>query len=335
MSFWEKAFGWKLDSNEGVYSNYPHIFSIWHFVVLAIIIGAIITLALVAKRKDKKWQDKMFFVIALVFLALEILRMTYRTITYCCYETYFPEKGNIYNWAEIISFALCTMVTFFSIVTLLINKEKWNKFAYDAIFPIAIFSGSAALIYPDMLNTYYPIYHIMNVQTLITHGLLIALPILLIVTKRLVPKIKNGWKPMVTIFGFSIIARIMSKLTDSSFMYMNDGIEVIPSWSNKPLYTYYWILALIFAAWIALCYLPFEIKDLINKRKSTQQASQETKTALATENEKTEDAVEKTETQTKKRTSTKKSSSTNATAKKQPAKNVKETTSKTKKSTSK
>ena len=267
MSFLEKVFGWKLDSNEGVYDNYPHIFSVWHFVALAVIILGIVTLAIIAKKKDVKWQNRMFFVIALIFAGLELLRITYRTITYCCYEKYFPDKGNIYNWAEIISFALCTMLTYFSIVTLLINKQKWNKFAYDAIFPIALFCGSAALIYPDMLNTYYPIYHILNIQTLITHGLIVALPVLLIVTKRLVPNIKNGWKPVVLAVGFSIIARIMSKVANSSFMYMNDGIEVIPGWENKPLYTYYWILLIIFACWTALCYFPFTIKDFVNKKR--------------------------------------------------------------------
>lgn len=269
MNFWESVFGWRLDSNESVYEKHNHIFSVWHFVALAVIIGAIVTLCLVARKKDKKWHDRMFIVIALILLGLEILRMTYRTITYLCYETYLPDHGNIYNWAEIISFALCTMVTFFSIVTLLVNKEKWNKFAYDAIFPIAIFSGSAALLYPDMLNTYYPIYHIMNIQTLITHGLLVALPFLLIATKRLNPQIKNMWKPMLTIFAFSVIAWSFGKIADCNFMYMNDGISVIPGWENKPVYTYYWILAIIFAVWTALCYLPSTIKNAVKKKKSS------------------------------------------------------------------
>ncbi|MBQ9790391.1 MAG: YwaF family protein [Clostridia bacterium] len=267
MNFWEQVFGWHLDSNETEYFKFNHIFSVWHFVALALIVTGIVLLCVVARKKDKSWQGKMFKIIAIVLLVLEILRMTYRTITYCCYETYLPDNPNIYNWAEIISFALCTMITFFTIVTLLINKEKWNAFAYDAIFAIALFGGSTALIYPDMLNTYYPIYHIMNVQTLITHGLLVAVPILLVVTGRLKPRIKNWWKPMLLMFGFSIIARIFSKLADCSFMYMNDGIELIPSWSNKPLYSYYWILALVFAAWIMLCYLPFEIVSKHRKSK--------------------------------------------------------------------
>lgn len=267
MSVLEQIFGWRLDSNESSYYKYNHIFSVWHFVTLGIIIGVIITLCLISRKKDKKWNDKMFIVIAIILLVLEVLRITYRTITYCCYEIYLPDHGNIYNWAEIISFALCTMVTYFSIVTLLINKEKWNKFAFDAIFPIALFSGSTALIYPDMLNTYYPIYHIMNIQTLITHGLLIALPFLLITSKRLSPNIKNMWKPMLTIFVFSMIARLFSKIADCSFMYMNEGIEVIPGWENKPFYTYYWILVLVFATWTALCYLPSTIKNHIKKKK--------------------------------------------------------------------
>ena len=57
QNFLEKIFGWKLDSNEGVYNNYPHIFSVWHFVALAVIIGSITTLAIVSKRKDKKWHE--------------------------------------------------------------------------------------------------------------------------------------------------------------------------------------------------------------------------------------------------------------------------------------
>ena len=267
MTFFESVFGWRLDSNEREYTKFNHIFSVWHFVVLALIIAGIVALCIVAKKKDAKWQSKMFKIIAFVLLGLEILRMTYRTITYFCYETYLPDHGNIYNWAEIISFALCTMITFFTVATLLINSEKWNTFAYDAIFAVAMFGGATALIYPDMLNTYYPIYHIMNVQTLITHGLLVAVPFLLVSTARLQPQLKNWWKPFLLMFVFSMIARLFSKLADCSFMYMNDGIEIIPGWGSQPLYSYYWILAFVFALWIIMCYLPFSIAAAARKKK--------------------------------------------------------------------
>ena len=106
----------------------------------------------------------------------------------------------------------------------------------------------------------------MNVQTLITHGLLVATPILLIVTKRFKPQLKHCWKPGLLMFIFSIIARVFSKLSGSSFMYMNDGMELIPAFANKPLYTYYWILLLVFTAWTMLCYLPFIIANAKNKK---------------------------------------------------------------------
>ena len=266
MTFVEKCFGWRLDSNEGG-GSYSHIFSIWHFVVIALIAGGITLLSVIAKKKDKAWHDKMFIVIAIVLLALEILRILYRWHIYYCYEHFAPDKGNMYDWAEIISFALCTMITFFTIATLFINNAKWNKYAYDAIFVIALLGGFAALVYPDMLNTYYPIYHIMNVQTLITHGLLVAMPVLLVVTGRLKPEIKNWWKPMLQMFIFSIIARVFSKLSGNSFMYMNDGMELIPALANKPLYTYYWALAILFFIWVMLCYLPFYLKDKRLKKK--------------------------------------------------------------------
>jgi len=267
MSFIEKLFGWRLDSNESTYFKYEHIFSIWHFVVLVLIALAITLLCVYARKASKEKQSKMFKIIAFVLLGLELLRITYRTIIYFCYEIYLPNNGNIYNWAEIISFALCTMITFFIIVTLLIDKKKWNDFAYESIYPIAFLGGGLALAYPDMLNTYYPIYHIMNVQTLITHGLLVAMPILLVVTKRLHPNIKKAWKPFLTMFVFSMIARFFSKLTDSSFMYMNDGIEAIPGWENKPFLSYYWILGLAFIGWILLCYAPVMIYDLVQLKK--------------------------------------------------------------------
>ena len=267
MSFWESIFGWRLDSNEGSYEKINHIFSISHFVTLVIIAVGITVLCIVAHKRDKVWNDKMFKAVAFILLGLEILRMTYRTITYFCYEILLPDHGNIYNWAEIISFALCTMITFFSVATLLINNKKWNGYAYDAIFCIALLGGISALIYPDMLNTYYPIYHIMNVQTLITHGLLVALPFLLVVTGRLQPKIKNFYKPMLQMFIFSMVARFFSKIADCSFMFMNEGIEAIPGWENKPFHSYYWILVILFFVWVMLCYLPFVIKDARKRAK--------------------------------------------------------------------
>lgn len=267
MSFGEKLFGWHLGKNESDVAAYVHIFSVWHFVALAIIAAAITAICLVARKKSEEWQKRMFFIIALILLALEILRIIYRTVTYCNYEKYLPDCRNIYNWAEIISFALCTMITFFTIVTLLINRPKWNAFAYDSIFVIGLLGGASALIYPDMLNTYYPIYHIMNVQTLITHGTLILVSALLIVTGRLKLNIKNCWKPFVTISCFAVIARIFSVLSGSSFMYMN-GFELLPGFADKPLYAYLWILVLAFILWDFLCHLPSLIINAVQKKKN-------------------------------------------------------------------
>ncbi len=264
MSTLEKFFGWRLDSNESNFNAINHFFSVWHFVALFLIAGGIVLISLIAKKKNSDWHNKMFKVIAFIFLGLEILRIIYRSVIYYCYETYLPENTNIYNWAEIISFALCTMITFFTIITLLLNNEKWNKYAYDVIFVIALLGGVSALVYPDMLNTYYPIYHIMNIQTLITHGLLVATPILLIVTKRYTPNIKNSWKPLLQMVFFAIIARIFSVISGSSFMYMN-GFELIPAYANKPVYSYAWLLAIAFSIWTVLCYLPFVIANAKKK----------------------------------------------------------------------
>ena len=93
MSFLESLFGWRLDSNESNYEKIDHIFSVWHFVVLAVIVGGIVFLCLLASKKDRPWQDKMFKIIAFIFLALEILRIIYRTIIYFCYEIQMGQLG--------------------------------------------------------------------------------------------------------------------------------------------------------------------------------------------------------------------------------------------------
>lgn len=270
MSFWEKCFGWEVGGD-----NYSHKFSIWHFVVLALIIGASVAICLVAKKKDKAWQDKMFKIIAWVLLALEIVRMIYRTISCVCYNKYLPAERNPYDWAEIISFALCSMITYFTIVTLLINKQKWNDFAYDAIFVIALLGGGAALIYPDMLNTHYPIYHITSVQTLITHGIIVCLPFLLLATGRIKLNIKNCWKPLVVMVVFAAIARIMSVATDNNFMYM-DGFDILPAFDGVSFWVYIWLLIPAFALYTFICYLPSLIKGAVVKHKQAKAESAKT-----------------------------------------------------------
>lgn len=129
MSFSEKLFGWRLGKNEPT-DNYTHMFGVWHFLILALIIGAIVAICLISRKKDKAWHDRFFKTVAIILLVLEGLRIMYRAITCYNYDHYPPENShNIYNPAEVVSFALCTMITFFTAITLLVNKPKWNAFA--------------------------------------------------------------------------------------------------------------------------------------------------------------------------------------------------------------
>ena len=71
---------------------------------------------------------------------------------------------------------------------------------------------------------------------------------------------------MLLMFIFSMIARFFSKVADCSFMFMNEGIEAIPGWENKPFHSDYWILAIVFFTWIMLCYLPFVVASAKKKK---------------------------------------------------------------------
>ena len=104
--------------------------------------------------------------------------------------------------------------------------------------------------------------HLKDPGSAITHfiGMLMALFAAFPLLIKAAAHSDNRYLFSMAIFIFSMIARIFSKLADCSFMYMNDGIELIPAWSNRPLYTYYWLMVIIFGLWTTLCYLPFVIK---------------------------------------------------------------------------
>lgn len=129
-----------------------------------------------------------------------------------------------FNWWWNISFQMCAIMTWTTIVTLILSAflKKENKFLqllYNILFGCALVGGFLTFMYPDCISNNYPILHFINIQTIITHSLLIFVPIYLIKTKDFKVEIKNFWIVYVGYVFIGSVALSASLISGNNFAY--------------------------------------------------------------------------------------------------------------------
>ena len=188
------------------------IFSIEHILLSTIIICVLVVLLRTYKEKDGKSQRRLLLTLAVVIFSFEALRALYMAI----YQG-FDLKA--------ISFTSCAQTTLYLPLAIYFNK-RWM---YDFVLAPAIIGGVGAMLYPiDVFND-YPVFHIIPVQSMITHGLFWFVITFLVITKKYQPRIKNVKYAMLGGCTIALIAAVMSYINDANYTLMGsaEGIPII------------------------------------------------------------------------------------------------------------
>lgn len=249
-----------------------YMFNLNHIYLLLFVAASVIALILIFKNRSKKTQDIMLVTVAILMIVLELSRFIWKT------ANHFNNGGAIdnWNWAWNFSFQLCTIMTWFVSISILIGvfakKEKWNKFSYSTMVGIALISGILTFLYPDLVDGSYSILHFRNAQTIIDHTLLIFIPLFLIFAKRVKIELKNIWMPVAGLFGSAAIAMTMSLITDNNFMFMlkaglleDIGVKLPFPWHLLPLGALFFFFQFLIFGGIEL---GRKVKTIIYNKKS-------------------------------------------------------------------
>ena len=206
-------------------------FSPEHLILTTlIVIGIIALVRTVHHRKDIAFNRRVVMILAIAMLCLESCRYIWRI----AYYGITPDNVR-YDWCNQICIALPIIALF-----------RWEK-AYPFIDSAALLGGVTVLIYPLWVFYDYAGIHVMAVQSMLSHGLMVTVALLLPTTTTTYDRSTNlssslMWKRIGGLDILLLIAFIASNVKGVNYLIMlsADGIPVL---QHIP-FPYYWILAL-------------------------------------------------------------------------------------------
>ncbi len=239
--------------------NTNHLFLVLCVAAIAVLLCIIISPKTESGRKITK------IIIAFVLIVLEMGRMVYN-FKYNMHRGYTTD---VTNWWAIIDFNSCKIMTWTTAFTLiascLVKKEsKVLQFFYNIMFGCGMLGATATFLYPMAISGIYPIYHISNIQIVITHLLLIIVPILLVKWREFKVELKNIWQLIVYYLAAGSIALAASICGDLNFAF-----TISMNWISLavPFPYHAFVVVLGFVAIAAVIYSLFELCRYIKNKK--------------------------------------------------------------------
>jgi len=201
------------------------LFSAEHLLLSALsVFFIIIFFNLQMKHCDENYSKRIMKRAAILMLALELFRFGWRTYYYGL---------SIEN----LSFGWCNQICF--VLPFIVLSGCIGLFPYIDI--LSFMGGMGVIIYPIWVFYDYAGLHIMSLQSMISHTLMVIIPMSMSFISDHWEKEKNIEKPLI---GFGIIAAIafvMAKKMNINFLIMQkaDGIPLLDRFS----FPWYWLIA--------------------------------------------------------------------------------------------
>lgn len=247
-------------------SNIDWRFNINHLFLALFVILVIVGLLFALNSKTEKGQKITKIVLATLLLVLELGRIIWKI----CQHIHLYGSIDGFDWWWNISFQMCAIMTWTTIITLYVSAFAKNKnhiiikILENILLGTAMVGGILTFIYPDLMDGSMPFFHFRNIQTVLTHTLLIFVPIWLVKIGELKIRIKNIWMPALGFLYVGCFAMMMSLYSGQNFAYslacdlMEDiGLHV----------PYPWHLLIVVAIIFCLTVLIYAIGEIVYRKK--------------------------------------------------------------------
>ncbi|MEA5074170.1 MAG: YwaF family protein [Eubacterium aggregans] len=211
------------------------VFSPEHFILSGLIILAIILIIrLQMKRNDSAFSQRLLYGLGATMLCLEIFRVSWLTTFYG-----WDLRNLRFDWCNQVCMVLPWIILF-----------KWKK-AYPFIDVLSIIGGSMVLLYPLWVFYDYAGIHIMAVQSMLSHGLMVLIPLTMPFTLENDVEISKSWKPLAGLSVMLTVAFAMSRKLDVNYLLMK-GANGIPILQRIPAPWHWMVILPIFIGGILL-----------------------------------------------------------------------------------
>ncbi len=248
------------------------IFTVNHLYLIAFVVALILFLYFVLPSKNEKAIRITFLVLGLLVAVLEILRIVWAY----GFHTAMNAPIDAAFWWWTISFQICAISAWSTVLTMigssfLRKNHPAMQFMYPILLGVSLVGAALAFIYPDMIEEMKPFFHFRNIQTIVTHTLIIFSPLYFIKTGRYVVKMNDLWKVAVGWFSAICISMSASLISGQCFGFaLNCNLmEAIGLVIPFPFH-----LIFLGVIMMAISWMVFWLSTIRSKHKSTKFAGE-------------------------------------------------------------
>lgn len=229
------------------------LFTIGHFILLAITFIIIGVALYCTKSKNKEDVTKIIKSLTIFLWILEIIKIIFNI-----------SIGNGSNPNNYVPLYYCSLILYAGLLSSYGNGVI-KKIGDIFIATGAIIGGLFFLISPNTSLPTYPMLHYISIQSFIFHGTMLYLGLLVNITKYVEINIKDIKYYAILICIISAIAYIVNKILNTNFMFIsrnfpNTPVEVVYKLLGK-YFTIFMIILQVFGPF----YVIYGIKKIIIK----------------------------------------------------------------------
>lgn len=219
-------------------------FSAAHIIISTVLFFLIAVIyTAVVKKRNQEYSKRVLTRLAWLMLGLEIFRISWNWYFHGFSLTCFR-------------FDYCNQICMFLPFCIILGDEK----LYSYIQVLAIIGGAFVLIYPLWVFYDYAGFHLLALQSMVSHGLMLLCGLIMPYASGEIPSARKETRD--SLIGFTVIltvAFIMSRVTGENYLLMR-GADGVPVLSLIP-YPWYWLvflpLAFFFIKHLSIIYQDF------------------------------------------------------------------------------
>lgn len=240
------------------YSTGLEMFSIPHFIVIAVCIVLLVCTVVFRKRFASPKADKIFR------FALGGLLFTFETV----FHIWTAVSGG-YSWDMFPPFGLCAITNLLTIIALFTNNRK--------IVEITLYWGLCgaffSIIFVDI--TYMPPHFRFFHYFLVHFGFALG-GLYFVITGKICPTRKGVNRSCLILLVHSLVIYVLDTIFDKNWLYMKaPAISGLPDFLSGPLYTVLWML--LIAGMINLWYGILKLSNHLSTQMASRRAPAQTR----------------------------------------------------------
>ena len=247
-----KYFFTYIDQIPQEYKN--ELFSGQHLITLGMVICLWFIVILILKDKSVEVKWKALQVISLILPFLELAQIVW-----------YKSVGE-FSWGYTLPLHLCSLM---SILLPLMAFTK-NKLLQEYSYAIGLAPAFMTLLTPDVF--YYPSMSFIYIQTMLVHGIICLIPLIMVFCMGFRPDIRKLPKVIAMLVGFALIITPINSITGGNYFFLRYPAAGSPMESFDKLVGSPGYLVLTFllgcVLWLML-YLPFIVIKFVAINKMT------------------------------------------------------------------